>query len=157
MDFLSKNAGVIAAAALLVGLVVLIMASVALGKAGKVQNEFDSAVAGVQPDVNAAVMNALQGPVTFGGQVVVQGPLVANDSASFAKGVKVTGDCTVKGDLTATGSVVAKDVTGTRNVTGQQGLLGKDLLVVDGNVQFGKNLGVGGTTTTGNLVNKAAK
>ena len=151
MDFLNKNAGAIGAAALLVGLVVLIMASVALSKAGKVQKAFDSAVDNVTPEVNQAISNVLAADVTLGGNVIVQGALTGRGAASFAKGVAVTGDATVSG------AVTAQDVTGTRDVTGQQGLLGKGQLVIDGKATLRNNLDVGGTTTTGALVNKAAK
>ena len=86
MDFLTRRAGVLSLAALVLGIILLFVAMPALRIAKKLQKDFDSAVQGQQPAVNAALTAALKNDITFGGNVVIKKDLtVAGSSSVFGQ------------------------------------------------------------------------
>lgn len=141
MERLNEYAGALALAALIVGIIAIVLAS---QTKKRVDNDIQTALAG------------MSGAVTIGGDVTltgstsmqaltVDGALTANRTTN-TKALTVDGNVNVTGSIGATGNMHAQT-----NLEADAGLIVNDLVVVKGDAQFKKNVGVGGTITYGNL------
>lgn len=111
----------------------------------------------VKPLVSGAVGRATMKVAAFEAEMKGIVGMIQKHDDELAK---IQKNPTFPGDLTVGGTVYAQNVNASTNVIANEdviahaGLLAKNQLVVTGPAQLQNNLLVGGTTTTGALVNK---
>ena len=128
MDMLKEYAGLVALAALIVGIIALVLAS---QTKKRVDNDIADALAGMSGAVT------IGGDVTLSGTTKLKKALTVEGALSVTGDASVTGNASVTGDVTAQSMTVAKqvtahDVVAARNVQANIGLISKDLLTVKG-------------------------